>query len=231
MEVTPGTLLLDAGIIGALLVISAGLRAWVSLLRALMVPSSVIGGFIGLALGPSGLGILPFSKLFGDYPSVLVVIVFMCLAMTADLKLEKFGSPLGQFFGYTILMYSVQIFIGLLLTLVLLGPVFGTPDAFGVVLFAGWAGGFGTVAAFGQVFGEAGQQEIADLAFTLATVGLLAGIVGGLITAKIGAERGHAKVFARLSSIPEDVRTGVLKKTANAPLLATTSSPDRVWNR
>lgn len=219
MEVTSGTLLLDAGIIGALLVISAGLRAWVSLLRALMVPSSVIGGFIGLALGPSGLGILPFSEFFGDYPSVLVVIVFMCLAMTADLKLEKFRSPLGQFFRYTILMYSVQIFIGLLLTLLLLGPVFGTPDAFGVVLFAGWAGGFGTAVAFGQVFGEAGQQEIADLAFTLATVGLLAGIVGGLIVAKIGAERGHPKVFAGLSSIPEDARTGVLKKDSERPVI------------
>lgn len=176
----------------------------------------MIGGFLGLGLGPAGLGILPFSDYLGDYASVLIVVVFACLAMNADFRIHEFGRSIGQFFGYSVFMYSFQILFGFGLVLLFLGPIFGVPDAFGVVLFAGWAGGFGTAAAFGQVFGDAGLDEIQSLAFTSATVGLLVGIIGGIILAKIGAERGHAQEYAGLGSIPEETRTGVLAQEHGA---------------
>lgn len=193
MDFNAWALLTDAGLIGALLAVGAGLRAWIKPLRSLLVPSSVIGGALGLALGPSGLAVLPFSEEFGNYSSVLVVIVFACIAINTDFRAGLVGRSIGQFFGYTVFMYSVQVVFGIVLVLLLLKPVFDVTDSFGVVLFAGWAGGFGTAAAMGQVFAEAGYPEITDLAITSATVGLLIGITGGIILAKVGAERGYAK--------------------------------------
>lgn len=219
MEFNAWALLTDAGLIGALLAVGAGLRAWIKPLRSLLVPSSVIGGALGLALGPSGLAILPFSEEFGNYSSVLVVIVFACIAINTDFRADIVGRSIGQFFGYTIFMYSIQVVFGIVLVLLLLKPVFGVNDSFGVVLFAGWAGGFGTAAAMGQVFAEAGYPEITDLAITSATVGLLIGITGGIILAKVGAERGYAKHYAGLSSIPKEVRTGVLSDTQERPII------------
>lgn len=210
MELTPWTLLVDAGLIGLLLAVGVGLRAWIRPLRELMVPASMIAGFLGLGLGPEGLDLLPFSPLIADYPSVLIVVVFACLAMTMDFKLRGFGGSVGEILGYSVFMYSAQIAVGVLAVLVLLGPLFGVPDAFGTVLFAGFAGGFGTAAAIGQVFGEAGYEEIQALAFTSATVGLLVGIVGGIIMARIGMMRGHTRRRSGQRGIPEDEKSGVL---------------------
>ncbi len=219
MEITAWTLLVDAGLIGILLAIGAGLRAKIAPLRALMVPSSIIAGALGLLLGPAFLNILPFSSLLGSYPSVLVILVFACIAMTTEFSMGRFGRELGQFFGYTVLQYSIQIFVGLALVLVILKPLFHVEDSFGLVLFAGWAGGFGTAAAVGQVFSEAGQPEVADLAITSATVGLLIGVIGGIVMAKVGAGRGYAKHYAGLQSIPDEIKTGVLHPNGTKPAI------------
>ncbi|KPC93085.1 hypothetical protein ADL27_21600, partial [Streptomyces sp. NRRL F-6602] len=79
MTFTPWSLLSDAGLLAALLVTGTVLRARVRLVQRLMLPASVIAGFLGLALGPEGLGLLPFSDQLGTYASVLIVVVFACL--------------------------------------------------------------------------------------------------------------------------------------------------------
>lgn len=107
------------------------------------------------------------------------------------------------------------------LVLLVLGPLLGAPDALGALLFAGWAGGFGSAAAMGQVFGDAGQPEIQLLTFTSATVGLLVGVVGGIIQAKVGAMRGHAQQFAGVRTVPQELRTGVLPQDRERPSIGT----------
>lgn len=221
MDYTPWTLLVDLGLIGLLLALGTLLRAVVPPLQTLMIPASVLAGVIGLVLGPNALDLLPFSDQVGTYSSVLIVVVFACLAMTDDFDLRKIGRPIASFAGYGVLMYAVQVAIGMGLVLLVLGPLLGTPDALGALLFAGWAGGFGSAAALGQVFGEAGQPEIQSLAFTSATVGLLVGVVGGIIQSKVGAMRGHAKEFAGLRTIPQELRTGVLPQSQHRPAIGT----------
>ena len=54
-------LLCSLSIIGGLLLLGAFLRAKVKLFQKLFLPASVIGGFIGLLLGPMAWGITPFS--------------------------------------------------------------------------------------------------------------------------------------------------------------------------
>jgi ESS family glutamate:Na+ symporter len=209
-DFTPWTLLTDAGLIGLLLVIGTVLRARVGFLQRLMIPASFIAGILGLVFGPSLLGWLPFSDQLGTYSSVLIVVVFACLAMSDDFNILKVKGPVVGFSAYSVLMYAIQVALGMAVVLVCVGPLLGVGDEFGVLIFAGWAGGFGSAAAVGQVFSDAGQPEMQSLAFMSATVGLLAGIVGGLAQAKFGAARGHAKEFSGMHRIPKSMRTGVL---------------------
>ncbi|MGI8312389.1 sodium/glutamate symporter [Saccharopolyspora hattusasensis] len=221
MDYSAWSLLVDAGLIGLLLVVGATLRATIRPLQTLMVPASVLAGVLGLVLGPGGLGLLRFSKQLGAYSSVLIVVVFACLSLTDDVDLRRLGRSVAGFASYGVAFYAAQIVVGVVLGLLVLGPLFGTHDGFGLLLFAGWAGGFGSAAAMGTVFGDGGWTEAQSLAFTSATVGLLVGIVGGIIQAKIGAKRGYAKEFKGLSALPEHLRTGVLRTDEERPAIGT----------
>lgn len=218
-EFTPWHMLVDAGLIGALLAVGVLLRALVTPLQSLMIPASIIAGFLGLFLGPAFLDWLPFSPALSTYSSVLIVIVFACLALSSDFDIRKIKGPVAAFSAYSILMYAAQVALGMLVVLTVLGPIFGTPDGFGVLVFAGWAGGFGTAAAVGQIFTNAGQPEMQSLAFTSATIGTMVGVLGGIVQAKIGADRGHAKEFAGLKAVPHEMRTGLLDISAERPVV------------
>ena len=148
-QFTAWSVLVDAGLIGALLAVGTLARAVVKPLQTLMIPASVIAGILGLILGPQFLGVMPFSSQLGTYGSILIVIVFVCLALTDDFDVRKIGRPVGSFASYGVLIYASQVAIGALVALLVLQPLFDTPDSFAVLLFAGWAGGFGSAAAVG----------------------------------------------------------------------------------
>ncbi|NLS09721.1 sodium:glutamate symporter [Nesterenkonia sp. MY13] len=210
MEFTPWTLLTDLGLIGLLLVIGTIIRAKLRPVQSLLIPASVIAGFLGLFLGPEFLGLLPFSEHLGTYASVLIAVIFACLAFAGDFDLRKIGRPLANFASYSVLIYSSQVAIGALVGLAILAPLLGTPDGFGLLLFAGWVGGFGSAAAIGGVFEDSGWEGAQSLAFTSATVGMLIAIIGGVIQAKVAANRGHVNEFQGMRHLPRDIRTGVL---------------------
>lgn len=216
MEFTPWTILVDAGLIGLLLIIGAGLRAVIRPIQQLMIPASVLAGILGLLLGPQVLGWLPFSDQLSTYSSVLIAVVFAAVAMTDDFDVRKLNRNVGGFAAHGVLMYSLQVALGMAIVLMVLQPLFDAPDALGVILFAGWAGGYGTAAAMGDAF-AATDPEISSLAFTSATVGLIIGIVGGIIQARIAASRGHVKAFSSISKLPEAERTGVIREVDKRP--------------
>lgn len=218
-QFTAWSVLVDAGLIGALLAVGTLARAVIRPLQSLMIPASVIAGILGLILGPQGMGLLPFSSQLGTYGSILIVLVFVCIALTDDFDLRKIGRPVGAFASYGVMIYASQVVVGALAALLILQPLFHTPDSFGLLLFAGWAGGFGSAAAVGDVYAANGDPSVQSLAYTSATVGMIVGVVGGIIQAKIGASRGHAKEFAGLTSIPEDLRTGVLSQVTERPVI------------
>src|SRR5690625_476845 len=218
MEFTPWTILIDAGLIGLLLIIGAGLRAVIKPIQTLMIPASVIAGVLGLVLGPEVLGWLPLSDQLSTYSSVLIAIVFAAVAMTDDFDIRKINRNVGGFAAHGVLMYALQVALGMGFVLVLLQPLFGSPDALGTVLFAGWVGGYGTAAAMGDAFANT-DPEIASLAFTSATVGLIVGIVGGIIQAKIAANRGHVKAFRSIGDLPVEERTGLIREVNRRPSL------------
>ncbi|MFI0469635.1 sodium/glutamate symporter [Saccharopolyspora sp. 5N102] len=156
----------------------------------------------------------------GAFAEHLRVAVVVELDVEPD-QVPALACSVAGFASYGVLFYAAQVVVGVVLGLVVLGPLFGTHDGFGLLLFAGWAGGFGSAAAMGAVFDEGGWTEAQSLAFTSATVGLLVGIVGGIIQAKIGAKRGHAKEFEGLSAFPEHLRAGGLRSDEERPAIGT----------
>ncbi|MBM6589121.1 sodium:glutamate symporter [Brevibacterium sp. RIT 803] len=220
-DFSPYALLVDAGLIGILLVIGTILRAKVRVIQTMMIPAGVIAGALGLIFGPNVLGWLPFSDQLGTYTSLLIVLVFACLALTSDFNVLKIGRSIAGFASYGVLIYAAQTAIGMGLVLMLLGPLLGAPDHIGLLLFAGWAGGFGSAAAIGTVFADSGDPSVQSLAFTAATVGLLVGVVGGIIQAKFGASKGYAREFAGLKRVPKDLLTGVLDQNDEQPSIGT----------
>nr|WP_275902120.1 sodium:glutamate symporter [Brevibacterium zhoupengii] len=204
-----------------MLVVGTILRAKVRVIQSMMIPAGVIAGALGLILGPNVLGWLPFSDQLGTYTSLLIVLVFACLALTSDFNILKIGRSIAGFASYGVLIYAAQTAIGMGLVLMVLGPLLGAPDHIGLLLFAGWAGGFGSAAAIGTVFADAGDPSVQSLAFTAATVGLLVGVVGGIIQAKFGASKGYAQEFAGLKRVPNELLTGVLDQTDSQPSIGT----------
>lgn len=223
MEFTAWTLFIDVSLISALLLFGVLLRVWIKPLQNLMLPSSVIAGGAGFVLGPHVLDLLPFSDQLATYPSILIIVVFACLSLTDSLNLRTKGKPIAAFASYGVLMYAVQVVVGVLAALLVFGPFWGTPDGFGLLLVAGWAGGFGSAAAMGTVFAENGWEDATTLGFTSATVGLLVGIVGGIAMAKIGAKKGYAQEFRGMKELPEHMRTGLLRKPEDRDAVGTTT--------
>lgn len=73
---------LDFGLMSALILAGQLLRAKVKFLQELFIPASLLAGIIGLICGPYGLGIIPFSEGFGSYSGALIVMVFAALPTT-----------------------------------------------------------------------------------------------------------------------------------------------------
>lgn len=78
---TVNDFLLDFALASLFIVLGQLIRAKVSLVQKFFVPASMIAGFIALALGTQGLNILPFSDSIGDYPGVLIILIFASVGM------------------------------------------------------------------------------------------------------------------------------------------------------
>ncbi|WP_028922990.1 sodium/glutamate symporter [Pseudonocardia acaciae] len=211
MKFTAWTLLTDVGLLGGLLLVGMLVRAKLGVAQRLLLPASVVGGALGLVLGPNVLRVLPFSDQLAVYPSVLIVVVFAALPLQSSVRASGgFGRAVGRFLGYSVASYTLQFGLGLLFALLVLGQFWDLPAGFGVMLAAGWAGGFGTAAAMGTTFAGQGWAEATSLGFTSATVGTLVGTVGGIALSYWGASTGRISGLPRFADLPASMRTGLI---------------------
>ena len=81
---TPWTLFVDIGIISSLLLIGKLMRVKIKWVQQLFIPPSLLAGFIGLALGPHGLDVLPLSSQTGTYAGILIAFIFGALPLTSQ---------------------------------------------------------------------------------------------------------------------------------------------------
>ena len=196
-------------VIGLFVVAAKALRARVALFRRLFLPASVIGGVMALLLGPEVLGravaavdgpevldggVLPDTVLevWSQLPVLLISVVFAALfigkRIPALREIWEVAGPqvaLGQSIAWG------QYVLGLLLALLVLGPVFGLPPVAGALIEIGFEGGHGTAAGLSSTFEEFDFAEGTDLALGLATIGLVAGVLLGTVIINWGVRTGR----------------------------------------
>ena len=222
------TFLLALGGLGLLIVSGLLLRLAIPLLRRLLLPVPLIGGFVGLAAGPYGLDLVPRDAfaLWTALPPILINFVFAALflgiAVPSPRAIVRLGGPLVRF---SVIGALGQYIVALLLTWLVLTPMFGTPLLFACLLEVGFSGGHGTAGAMTSVFNDLGFPAGGPLGQMSATVGLVVGVVGGVALIQYGARRRWTTQMG-----PEDGglgaidTTGLLSPEARRPIAMSTIS-------
>jgi len=195
-----------------LLVIGKILRVRLSLLQRLYLPSSVIGGAIGL-VAFTLLGSRVPAELTGSMrsiPGFLINVIFATLFLGA--AVPKVGDVLRSAFPQLCLGQIIawgQYVVGLGLA----GFVFvrwcGVPAAFGNLLEIGFEGGHGTVGGMAEAFAEFRWEEGIALGYTVATVGMIVGIVLGMALIQWAHRRGHVKEVRSFDDRSRSERIGI----------------------
>lgn len=208
---TPWTIVVDLGIISALMLLGKLIRVKVKGIQRFLIPPAVLAGIMGLVLGPEVLGWLPLSGTLGTYAGILIAFVFAALPFTSTSKAREVAK-VKRMWGYSQGGMLLQWGFGGLLGILLLGQIWPLNDSFGITMPAGFCGGHGSAAALGDAFAGFGQDEVLTLAMTSATVGIICSIVIGLIFLRIGTKRGYSACLTEAEKLPEELRTGVVEK-------------------
>ncbi|MFT3787171.1 MAG: hypothetical protein QM770_13545 [Tepidisphaeraceae bacterium] len=169
-------------------------------IRWLHVPSSIVGGVVGLAIVQTLLGVrgqLPAWMAdalpqFRSWAAPLIALVFAGVLMEKSPRSEGTHSTdvLRQGLAAWIVVLG-QVALGLIATALWIGPSFGVPGTFGQLIEVGMAGGPGTARAMGEVYARQFHFDAGtDLGLFVATFGLVWGVFSGIALVNIGHRLG-----------------------------------------
>mmetsp|Transcript_67553 Transcript_67553/g.188484 ORF Transcript_67553/g.188484 Transcript_67553/m.188484 type:complete len:764 (-) Transcript_67553:120-2411(-) len=185
----------SAGYMALLLLIGKTLRVKLSCLRALSLPASLIGGFLGMfvlmLLSNCAPGAAEWVRSYwmlgwGQLPGFLINVTFATVFMGVEVPglaqvWEEAGPQLV--FGHVIAIG--QYVIGLGLGMLLSSQGVPVPPFYGIVLPAGFSGGHGTAAAFKDGYNFLNWDSGYDTTLMSATIGLVGGMVSGIVLINI----------------------------------------------
>lgn len=217
--------------LSVLLLIGTFLRAKFSIFQKLFLPASVIGGFIGLLLGPIVLkkyALLPISNdwitVASLLPGLLIVPVVASVPLGIRMKsnhdIGKKKESSGMMISVFIMFFMMAIISASqnLFSLLVSGSfkymfnyesIYAT---FGTELSAGFAGGHGTAGVVGSLLQSLNQpfwNTAQGVTTTTATVGLISGILIGIVLINIAARKGYTNYIQTGAALPKDMKTGV----------------------
>ncbi len=223
-------MLIGTAVVGGFLLLGAFLRAKVPVFRRWLLPASVIGGTIGLLLGPGiwGSGApLPFPddwiSFWEALPVVLIVPVFAAAPLGMGMDPSKKRRRLRDMAPIVLLMTgifalggSIQYILGygLNLAMTAISPESGLYRTFGYELPQGFAGGHGTATAIGSIlqdFGLPWWQTSQGVSLTLATIGLIGGMLFGIFFINRAARKGETQLLGNSHAIDMDTLQGYSK--------------------
>ena len=212
MDFSPWVLFTDIGLISLLLLVGTIIRAKVGFIQKLFLPASIIAGILGLALGPNGFGLLPFSDQITVYPGILIAVIFGALPLLSPrVDWNAIKTRVGSMWSFSQIAMVLMWGGGLFFALVFINPFWNDiHDGFGLLLAAGFVGGHGTAAAIGSTFAQNGWEEATSLAMTSATIGIICSIVIGILFIKRGAAKGQTSFLANFEDLPNELRTGLI---------------------
>lgn len=189
-----GSLLVAVSVLGVLLLAGVLIRALVPALRRYFIPAALIGGVIGLALGPHVLGFLPetITATWSGIAGILITIVFAPMLLGETLpNVRDAAREAAPHVFYSYFSSFAAVAVPALLTFFLLTPAFGTTPLFSTIFEVSWPGGHGTAAGMEEAYSALGWDAGSSVALGSATAGLVFGIVMGMILLNIAARRGQ----------------------------------------
>ncbi|WLR48629.1 sodium/glutamate symporter [Halobacillus litoralis] len=229
--------------IGVFLLIGKIIRVKWTLLQNLFLPSSIIGGFIALFLGPQVLGkFMPEDSFFSNgvmtesimevwsaLPGLMINVVFAALFLGAAIPKLKdiwyYAGPqlaLGWSVGWG------QYVVGITLAVLILVPFFDLPAMSGALVEVAFEGGHGTAAGMASTFEELGFAEAFDLAIGLATIGVLSGVIFGIILINWGVRNKKTKVIEDVEDFSDLRKRGVMEYQNREPAGKMTLRPESI---
>jgi glutamate:Na+ symporter, ESS family len=183
-------------------------------LRALFIPTAVIGGFLAMAFGPEGLGRLTggegiFSSgtfaVWKALPGLLINVMCATLLLGERLPpLRTIWKISGTHVIMAGLMSAGQFAVGGVLVLLLLEPVFGLSRSAGALIEMSFAGGHGTLAGLTPVLAEYGALDLLEVGLGLATIGMVTGIVIGTMLVDYAVRSPSISVARQRPTSPDE---------------------------
>ncbi len=216
-------------LLGFFLLLGKALRVAVRLFQTLYLPSSILGGFIALACGPYLLDLLPVwvGREWAQVPGLLINIVFASLFLGVALPgARALWNQGGAQLCFGLVVGLGQYVVALLLTVLVLSPVFGVPPVFACILEIGFSGGHGTAAGMAGVFQEVGFPAGAALSQMSATVGIITAVVGGILFINIALRRGYRTLGPGHGAALRSPSSGLLSREQRFPIARATVSPE-----
>lgn len=204
-------------ILSVLLVAGKILRVQVPLLQKLYLPSSIVGGLLGLLLVTSFREHVPdaLTDEMRRMPGFLINVIFATLFLGGGVpKIKNLAvSVLPQLTLAQIVVWG-QYVVGVGLAGFLLVPAFKVSPAFGNLLELGFEGGHGTVGGMTETFIAHNWEDGVALGYTVATAGMICGIVIGMCLVNWAYARGYIKTVRPFGKRTLSERRGIHPRDA-----------------
>ena len=209
----PFELLLAFAVMGSFLWLGSFLRAKVPLFRNYMVPSSLIGGVIGLVF--FNLGLIPVGhEMFQTIAYHFFVISFISIGLTTAEKIKDKSAARQIFRGagwlglVNIFSMASQTLLGMLICAFLVTLGLNLHPNFGYMLGLGFTQGPGQILTFARLWElEAGFTNAVDVGLALKVMGFFFAFLG-VPVANWGIRKGYAAAVGG-GEIPEHVLRGM----------------------
>lgn len=218
-------------VLSIFLLIGKFLRVELKLFQRLFLPSSIIAGFFALLFGPFVLDLIPgwMVEDWSVLPGILINVVFASLFLGVKIpgprRLWNIGGP-QLCFG--VVTGVGQYFVALLVCVLLLAPLFGTPPVFATIVEIGFSGGHGTAAGMSEVFSRLGFEAGSALAQMSATVGILAAVVAGIVMINIAIRKGYCAYLNEEKGIPTYKKKGLIPKPERFSIATATVASEAI---
>ena len=198
-----------------LLIAGKILRVQIPLLQRLYLPSSIVGGLLGLLIISCFREHIPvnITDEMRNMPGFLINIIFATLFLGGGVPKVKnlAASVIPQLTLAQIVVWG-QFVVGVGLAGFLLAPMFNVPAAFGNLLEMGFEGGHGTVGGMQEAFKAHNWTDGIALGYTVATIGMVTGIVIGMALVNWAYSRGYIKTVRPFSKRSLNERRGIHTK-------------------
>ena len=214
-----------------LLVCGKVLRVQVPVLQRLYLPSSVVGGLLGLLIVNCFADRIPqeVTDEMRRMPGFLINIIFATLFLGGGVpRVRNIASSVGPQLAVAQIASWGQYVVGIGLCGFLLAPMFGVSPAFGNLLELGFEGGHGTVGGMSVAFEGRGWQDGIALGYTVATIGMVSGIVLGMILVNWAYRMGYVKTVRPFSRRSPNERRGIHARGSRPSAGFQTVLPDSV---